>query len=27
MATAVVRDHAEAILREEKHLTVPSVGA
>src|SRR5215203_1033062 len=27
MTTAVVRDHAEAILREEKHLTVPSVGA
>src|SRR5829696_309277 len=27
MATAVVRDHAEAILREEKHMTVPSVGA
>jgi hypothetical protein len=27
MATTVVRDHAEAILREEKHLTVPSVGA
>ncbi|HKH87109.1 MAG TPA: hypothetical protein VKA40_11225 [Nitrososphaera sp.] len=27
MATTVVRDHAEPILREEKHLTVPSVGA
>jgi hypothetical protein len=27
MATTVVRDHAEPVLREEKHLTVPGVGA
>src|SRR5260370_28135503 len=27
MATSVVRNHAEAVLREEKHLAVPSVGA
>ena len=27
MATTVVCDHAEAVLREEKHLAVPSVGA
>ncbi|HEX2472878.1 MAG TPA: hypothetical protein VHJ59_09015 [Nitrososphaera sp.] len=26
MATTVVRDHTEPILRKEKHLTVPSVG-
>ena len=27
MAAPIVRDDAEAVLREEKHLTVPSVGA
>jgi hypothetical protein len=27
MATTVVRDRAEAVLHEEKHLAVPSVGA
>jgi hypothetical protein len=27
MATTIVRDHTEPILRKEKHLTVPSVGA
>ena len=27
MSTTVVRDHAEAVLHEEKHLAVPSVGA
>ncbi len=27
MAATVVRDHAEAVLREEQHLAVPSVGA
>ncbi|HEX2471428.1 MAG TPA: hypothetical protein VHJ59_01625 [Nitrososphaera sp.] len=27
MSTTVVRDHAEAIVHEEKHLAVPSVGA
>jgi hypothetical protein len=26
MATTVVRDHTEPILRKEKHLTVPSIG-
>src|SRR5215218_3319801 len=26
MATTVVRDHTEPVLRKEKHLTVPSVG-
>jgi hypothetical protein len=25
MSTTVVRDHAEAVLHEEKHLAVPSV--
>src|SRR5262245_50429528 len=27
MAATIVRDDAEAVLREEKHLAVPSVGA
>jgi hypothetical protein len=27
MATTIVRNHAEPVLRKEKHLTVPSVGA
>ncbi|HEY9846363.1 MAG TPA: hypothetical protein V6D03_09200 [Candidatus Caenarcaniphilales bacterium] len=27
MSTTVVRDHAEAVVHEEKHLAVPSVGA
>jgi hypothetical protein len=27
MATTVTRNYAEAVLREEKHLAVPSVGA
>jgi hypothetical protein len=26
MATTIVRNHAEPVLRKEKHLTVPSVG-
>ena len=26
MATTVVCDHAEAVMHEEKHLAVPSVG-
>ena len=26
MAVTVVRNHAEAVLREEQHLAVPSVG-
>jgi hypothetical protein len=27
MPTSVVRDHTEAVLQEEKHLAIPSVGA
>jgi hypothetical protein len=26
MATTVMRDHAESILRKKKHLTIPSIG-
>jgi hypothetical protein len=27
MATSIMRDYAEPVLREEKHLAIPSVSA